>query len=74
MGRFWQELQDMASSPDFLAILVLSLLLGWGPQLCRRQTPELWPLPVLSRPWTISPAIPLQEALEEPRWELRLPR
>lgn len=74
MQAFWKELRDLAGSPDLLAVLVLSLLLGLGPQLARWSPPEAWRLPILTRPGQLCPVIPLPEALEGLRWQWRLPR
>lgn len=74
MRAFWQELRDLAGSPDFLAVLVLSVVLGWGPQLARTSPPEAWRWSLCVRVGQLCPVLPLQEVFEELRWELRLPR
>lgn len=74
MRAFWKELRELAGGPDFLAIVVLCLVLGAGDRMVPRQASEAWRFWVRSRLERIWPAAPLQEALEELRWELRLPR
>jgi len=73
MRAFWEELRDLAAAPDFLAIVLLCLLLGAGGHIGRRLESDLprWRLPAL--PESIWSPPPLPELLEELREQLRLP-
>jgi len=69
----WREIAELISSPDFLAIAILCLILGVGAGSWHGGRPVFcdweWPSSV-----EIFSEAPLQELLEELRWELRLLR
>ncbi len=73
MRAFWEELRELAAAPDFLAIVLLCLLLGAGGRIGRLLESELPRFRPAAPPESIWSLPPLPEVLEELREELRLP-
>ncbi len=74
MRALWRELAELISSPDFLAIAILCLILGVGAGSWDGAPPVLSPREWPSWAERIFSGSPFQELVEDLRWELRLLR